>query len=103
MTDLTKITTPFGLLDAETREALQVCGGPWEYFSETGWVYVGRVMPRIWLAHIAYRQVAPPPKPREWWIVTEDKTGRRWVHDTLVGLTRTDVSAVRVREVLSDD
>jgi hypothetical protein len=37
MTDLTKITTPFGLLDPETREALKAHGGPYEYYSLQGW------------------------------------------------------------------
>lgn len=33
MTDLTKITTPFALLDGETRKALKAHGGPYEYWS----------------------------------------------------------------------
>lgn len=37
MTDLTKITTPFGLLDPETQEALKAHGGPYEYYSLQGW------------------------------------------------------------------
>lgn len=41
MTDLTKITTPFGLLDPETQEALR----EWEngvevYKGDLGWVYI---------------------------------------------------------------
>jgi hypothetical protein len=39
MQDLTKITTPFGLLDEETRQALVAHGGPYEFFTYNGdWV-----------------------------------------------------------------
>lgn len=37
MQDLTKITTPFGLLDAETQEAMLAHGGPYEMFGPNGW------------------------------------------------------------------
>lgn len=37
MTDLTKIKTPFGLLDEDTQRALKECGGPWEIFIGSGW------------------------------------------------------------------
>lgn len=37
MTDLTKITTPFGLLDKETQAALRAHGGPLEVFTSSGW------------------------------------------------------------------
>ena len=37
MIDLTKITTPFGLLDPETKDALKAHGGPYEYYSLQGW------------------------------------------------------------------
>jgi hypothetical protein len=38
MQDLTKITTPFGLLDEETRQALVAHGGPYEHWhGTTGW------------------------------------------------------------------
>ena len=39
MTDLTKITTPYGLLDDETKEALKAHGGPYEFwgFSQAKW------------------------------------------------------------------
>lgn len=36
-TDLTAITTPFGLLDAATQEALRAHGGPYEYFDGDEW------------------------------------------------------------------
>ncbi len=38
MIDLAKITTPFGLLDDATRDALIAHGGPWEWYSDyDGW------------------------------------------------------------------
>jgi hypothetical protein len=37
MIDLTKITTPFGLLDDETQAAMQAHGGPYEVFCGDGW------------------------------------------------------------------
>ena len=60
MTDLTKITTPFALLDDETREALKAHGGPYEYwgFSAAEWLISKR--PR-WATGIIYR-VAPGTK-----------------------------------------
>lgn len=39
MTDLTKITTPFGLMDPETQEALRKWEHGWDYYSgEDGWL-----------------------------------------------------------------
>lgn len=100
MTDLTKITTPFGLLDAETQEALRAHGGPyecwfveeWEELECPGWDWM-----RV------YRVKPQPPKPREWWIVGgceayEDKLD---AINATFGLMRPSI--VRVREVLSDD
>lgn len=51
--DLTKITTPFGLLDAETREALKAHGGPFEiYGAASRWV--DRPAPD-WVEYLVYR------------------------------------------------
>jgi hypothetical protein len=64
MTDLTAITTPFGLLDDATREALKAHGGPWEAFGVAGWSPIFGDCPfNQW---IAYRVKPSPPKPREW-------------------------------------
>jgi hypothetical protein len=74
MTDLTAITTPFGLLDDATREALKSHGGPiqvWDHvngFSD--------VSPAWWPADV-YRVKPQPPKPREWWIVGESEAWDR--------------------------
>lgn len=60
MTDLTKITTPFGLLDEDTQKALRECGGPWECYHTNGWEDL--VDPN-WFPNVAYRQKPQPPKP----------------------------------------
>lgn len=63
--DLTKITTPFGLLDAETQEALRAHGGPYERFIGSGeW----REEYAQWISTHTYRVKPQPPKPREWWV-----------------------------------
>ena len=65
MTDLTKITTPFGLLDKETQKALKGHGGPYEIYQRTGhWL---EEEPQ-WQHASTYRVKPQPPKPREWWI-----------------------------------
>lgn len=73
MIDLTKITTPFGLLDKETQDALRAHGGPYEWFScEAGvalWVDDRDPDETFQYAHLAIRVKPQPPKPREWWIV----------------------------------
>lgn len=66
--DLTAITTPFGLLDEATQEALKAHGGPIERWGAyEGWV----ICPPLWQAPTVYRvRPAPvePPKPREAWL-----------------------------------
>ena len=63
MTDLTAITTPFGLLDRETQEALKAHGGPYQIYQLAGqW---DEVHP-AWSAGAVYRV---KPVPREWWAV----------------------------------
>lgn len=66
--DLTKITTPFGLLDKETQAALKA----WPHGLE---VYRG-VIQGVWeewddedlIQSMAYRACTEPPKPLELWI-----------------------------------
>ena len=65
MTDLTTITTPFGLLDAETQEALKAHGGPYEWWSGGEWFETATcddVNDKV------HRVKAAAPKPREWWM-----------------------------------
>lgn len=58
-TDLTKITTPFVLLDDVTKTALQSHGGPYEMLCHSGeWLQVPQLQ---WLGANTYR-VKPAPK-----------------------------------------
>ena len=70
--DLTKITTPFGLLDDETQNALRVHGGPYEVFQTNGaW---GVCISPWWGTTNTYR-VKPRPltKPSiDWSQVTQE-------------------------------
>lgn len=77
MTDLTKITTPYGLLDTATREALKAHGGPFEYAApENDWRWVSVFDERpLWRRQNVYRVKPQPPKPREAWIEV-DAQGR---------------------------
>lgn len=58
--DLTKITTPFGLLDAETQEALRAHGGPYQW-----WQGVWEDIEPNWVGTMTYRVKPQPPRPRE--------------------------------------
>lgn len=60
MTDLTKITTPFGLLDPETQEALKAHGGPYEVYFSVGWESVASP---FWAINCCYR--VKPQAPDE--------------------------------------
>jgi hypothetical protein len=80
-TDLTTITTPFGLLDKATQKALRECGGPWEFYSNfEGWLKITR--PDFsYNMGVTYRLKPQPPKPREWWM----KRGHGWSMNVLEG------------------
>ena len=97
LVDLTAITTPYGLLDRETQEALEAHGGPYEMYTGDGWRQ--RNHPS-WGETCTYRVKPAPPKPREWWItgikLHETKADaqswvRRWPSDGPI---------IHVREVL---
>jgi hypothetical protein len=63
--DLTKITTPFGLLDPETQAALKAHGGPYEMFHGLGWMENGHY---DFNSSITYRvKPAPLTKPSIDW------------------------------------
>lgn len=86
MTDLTKITTPFGLLDDETQKALKAHGGPYEWYASIdGWI---EWSPN-WDYPNTYRVKPSPPKPRECWSYGAH------IHDTLAAAEkfRADVDA----------
>jgi hypothetical protein len=56
MIDLTKIKTPFGLLEPETQEALRAHGGPYELYDGPGW----SEWHPMWINAATYR-VKPQP------------------------------------------
>ena len=59
MTDLTKITAPFGLLDAETQAAMRDHKGGVEVFSGDKWCHTRTP---LWFLTLAYR-AAPVIEP----------------------------------------
>lgn len=61
--DLTKITTPFGLLDEETQDALKAWPHGVECFDYSGWEAVHWP---TWAGQLTYR--ALPVPPREFWV-----------------------------------
>ena len=71
MTDLTKITTPFALLDDETREALKAHGGPYEYWSFNAARWESTLHP-YWSRGTIYR-AAPATKDTINWDHVADK------------------------------
>jgi len=89
MTDLTNITTPFGLLDPETAEALKAHGGPYERLNLFGkWE---KMSSPYWFEGIAYRVAKPKPTPlivHDWDALTDDivavardEDGSVWLYD----------------------
>ena len=98
MTDLTAITTPFGLLDRETQEALKAHGGPWEYWTGHRWTFPDKIPG--WFPELAYRVKPAPPKPREWYV-----SGGNCLWDTYAEAYNAcdrGEKPIRVREVLPD-
>ena len=76
MTDLTKITTPFGLLDKATQEALRYHweGGMVEYYSSNGWKGIYNL---CWLPNTVYRAKPEPVRVDFSWAFYEnDNKGR---------------------------
>lgn len=69
MMDLTKITTPFGLLDEATQEALKAHGGPYERYNGEAWIQAD--LNNDWPA-VTYRVKPHPPKPREFWVLLNE-------------------------------
>ena len=100
MTDLTAITTPFGLLDRETQEALKAHGGPWEWFAgSAGWA-VSLHNPTDWHPAYVIRVKPAPPKPREWFV-----SGGNCIWDTYAEAYNAcdrGEKPIHVREVLPD-
>jgi len=86
MTDLTKITTPFALLDYETREALKAHGGPYELWGAALAKWAASTSP-TWNGGCIYR-VAPTTKDTINWdhvadefiCMAGDADGRAYVY-----------------------
>ena len=96
--DLTKITTPYGLLDEATQKALRECGGPWEVVSDSG-KWDDTVKNPTFYGANTYRLKPQPPKPREFWLVTTNPD-ESWLvmHSKPKAAVWTEI--IRVREVL---
>jgi hypothetical protein len=91
--DLTKITTPYGLLDEATQKALKEHGAPIEYYSgAAGWEIS---LEPCWCDEVTYRVKPQPPKPREWWV----HPTKGWSISFREGDWR-DTEWVHVREVI---
>ena len=104
MTDLTKITTAFGLLDETTQKALKAHEGSWEVYASGGWEFTPN--PTWWKAYV-YRAVAQPPKPREWFVLAGDDGSVHAIGDNMAELARTssifglvNARTIKVREVI---
>jgi len=117
MTDLTKLTTPLGLLDDETRERLKAHGGPYYFWTlEQGWSEAiadpsieepfleGRFSrsdahpaERFWCPEYVYR-VYPDPVTKDsinwdhvadrWICLARDKNGRISLYDGVLEASR---------------
>ena len=86
MTDLTKITTPFGLLDQETQEALQTYDGDLEFFDGDCW---GVMRASAFPKDLTFRAKPEPVKPMvipweviadKWQYATADEGGEIWLY-----------------------
>lgn len=75
---LTKITTPFGLLDEATQKALRECGGPYQRYCGGWWEDCG--INESWL-QTTYRLKPQPPKPREFCVELDDAGFAFRVHE----------------------
>lgn len=104
--DLTQITTPFGLLDAETQAALKAHGGPWEMYDGAPMNWQDIHAPQ-WQDACTYR--VRPALPREWWIVEwSDGDTHLYVSENeaetaaevLERIDRYSIRVIRVVEVL---
>ncbi len=100
--DLIAITTPFGLLDDATREALMAHGGPYQYAApENNWEWFDVFDKPLWRSQNIYRVKTQPPKPREWWMRLDER-GRCCGTDPADGDPPSNwlpARTIRVREV----
>ena len=97
MIDLAAITTPYGLLDRETQEALKAHPGPFEYYSSFG--YWAPLVGRPGCRSDTYRVKPAPPKPRTGYV------GAWHICETVEDFRRdygSDADFIHVREVLPE-
>ena len=99
MTDLTKIEKPFGLLDAETQEALKAHGGPYEYFGSGEWRAFAAPTP-VFDLWFTYRVKPQPPKPREFWLL-DGRVYESPINADCANFGRAE-EVIHVREVLDE-
>ena len=106
MTDLTKITTAFGLLDEATQKALRAHKGPIEYYGGGGWTQIHKP---LWTIYCVYRAKVEPKKPREWFVLVGDDGSLQAIGDNIAELARrcpssifgwVNAHTVKVREVI---
>lgn len=88
MTDLTAITTPFGLLDRETQEALRAHGGPYEYWNGGSWTNSASETLHDIDTALTYRVKPAPPKPRTIYLVECAPCGPAMVCQTAIEATK---------------
>lgn len=99
MMDLTKITTPFGLLDDETCQRLRNSGGPYQAFMGDVWIdgdFAG-FNPKL-----TYRV---KPQPREFWVNVHpdfDPVVHRTEKEALQSRLGTSSRTIHVREVIEE-
>lgn len=100
MTDLTKITTPYGLLDEKTREALQAHGGPYQFWSGSEWIEASP----DWCPEFAYRVKPRPPMPREFWgyLYSSGEQGQVYNEEEWARQRANGAKLIHVREVIEE-
>ena len=87
MTYLTALTTPFGLLDRKTQEALKAHGGPLQILNYHG-VWETIPLGLHWQANSTYRVKPAPPKPRTIYLVECATCGPAMVFQTAIEATK---------------
>jgi hypothetical protein len=99
--DLTKLTTPFALLNAETQNALENHIGQLEFCNAgTEWEWFPVAGKPLWCRSNVYRVKPAPPKPREFWLRFDMNGTLPVVYGTPTEPGTEDGFVVHVREVI---
>jgi len=96
--DLTSITTPYGLLDEATQDALKSHGGPYEIWCRLD-EWAERDDPD-WLPAFVYRVKPQPPKPRE--VTGVWNAGRSCFEIHVTNVNYPHLTAIKFTGVLPD-